>query len=90
MCVGHNNCLNVPATPPNGVNASATAPTVCPLFPAPRAANPASPGTYRARRAAETRVRPSALREVAVEIPSVRWEDVGGLEVGPGAGGGSG
>ena len=32
------------------------------------------------RRAAETRVRPSALREVAVEVPRVRWADVGGLQ----------
>lgn len=29
---------------------------------------------------AETRVRPSALREVEVEVPNVRWEDVGGME----------
>lgn len=29
--------------------------------------------------AAETRVRPSALREVSVEVPSVGWDDVGGL-----------
>ncbi|KAG2429616.1 hypothetical protein HXX76_010848 [Chlamydomonas incerta] len=28
---------------------------------------------------AETRVRPSALREVAVEVPRVRWSDIGGL-----------
>ncbi len=33
-----------------------------------------------ARRAAETRVRPSALREVAVDIPTVGWGDVGGME----------
>lgn len=31
-------------------------------------------------KAAETRVRPSAMREVAVEVPNVRWQDVGGLE----------
>jgi AAA family ATPase len=31
-------------------------------------------------RAAETRVRPSAMREVALEVPRVRWVDVGGLE----------
>lgn len=30
-------------------------------------------------RAAQTRVRPSAMREVALELPKVRWEDVGGL-----------
>lgn len=30
--------------------------------------------------AAETRVRPSAMREVALEMPSVGWGDVGGLE----------
>ena len=29
--------------------------------------------------AAQTRVRPSAMREVALELPRVRWEDVGGL-----------
>ncbi|GAB4820356.1 hypothetical protein N2152v2_007402, partial [Parachlorella kessleri] len=29
---------------------------------------------------AETRVRPSAMREVAVEVPKVRWDDVGGLD----------
>lgn len=29
--------------------------------------------------AAETRVRPSGMREVAVEVPRVRWEDIGGL-----------
>ncbi|GIL87376.1 hypothetical protein Vretimale_1697 [Volvox reticuliferus] len=28
---------------------------------------------------AETRVRPSGLREVAIEIPSVRWDDIGGM-----------
>ncbi|KXZ42822.1 hypothetical protein GPECTOR_116g354 [Gonium pectorale] len=28
---------------------------------------------------AETRVRPSALREVAVEVPDVRWSDIGGV-----------
>ena len=28
---------------------------------------------------AEARVRPSALRELAVEVPRVRWDDVGGL-----------
>ena len=31
-------------------------------------------------RAAETRIRPSALREVSIEIPNVTWRDVGGLE----------
>ncbi len=31
-------------------------------------------------RVAETRVRPSAMREVALEVPKVRWEDVGGLD----------
>ncbi|KAK9825828.1 hypothetical protein WJX81_000622 [Elliptochloris bilobata] len=30
-------------------------------------------------RAAQTRVRPSAMREVALELPAVRWDDVGGL-----------
>ena len=29
--------------------------------------------------AAEARVRPSALRELAVEVPRVAWADVGGL-----------
>ena len=29
---------------------------------------------------AETRVRPSAMREVALEVPKVRWGDVGGLD----------
>ncbi len=29
---------------------------------------------------AETRVRPSAMREVSVEVPRVKWSDVGGLE----------
>lgn len=31
-------------------------------------------------RVAETRVRPSAMREVALEVPNVRWGDVGGLD----------
>lgn len=31
-------------------------------------------------KAAETRVRPSGMREIAVEVPRVRWGDVGGLE----------
>lgn len=31
-------------------------------------------------RKAVSRVSPSALREVVVEIPSVRWEDIGGME----------
>ena len=30
--------------------------------------------------AAQTRVRPSAMREVALELPRVRWGDVGGLD----------
>ncbi len=30
--------------------------------------------------AAETRVRPSAMREVALEVPNVSWDDVGGLD----------
>lgn len=30
--------------------------------------------------AARLRVKPSALREVALEIPRTRWEDIGGLE----------
>ena len=30
-------------------------------------------------RTAQTRVRPSAMREVALELPAVRWADVGGL-----------
>lgn len=30
--------------------------------------------------AARAAVRPSALREVALELPRVRWSDVGGLE----------
>ncbi|KAL4451363.1 hypothetical protein ABPG77_009435 [Micractinium sp. CCAP 211/92] len=30
--------------------------------------------------AAETRTRPSAMRELAFEIPRVSWEDIGGLE----------
>lgn len=29
--------------------------------------------------AARSRARPSALREVAVELPDTRWSDVGGL-----------
>jgi len=29
---------------------------------------------------AMTRIEPSAMREVAVEIPNVRWEDIGGLD----------
>ena len=29
---------------------------------------------------AQTRVRPSAMREVALELPKVRWGDVGGLD----------
>ncbi|KAG1665840.1 hypothetical protein FOA52_005875 [Chlamydomonas sp. UWO 241] len=29
---------------------------------------------------AETRVRPSAMREVSVEVPNVSWDDVGGLD----------
>ena len=29
---------------------------------------------------ARVKVRPSALREVAIEIPNVRWDDVGGLD----------
>ena len=31
-------------------------------------------------KAAQTRVRPSAMREVALELPRVAWGDVGGLE----------
>ena len=31
-------------------------------------------------RAAEAQVRPSAMREVALEVTNVRWADVGGLE----------
>lgn len=31
-------------------------------------------------RSAETRVRPSAMREIALEVPNVSWGDVGGLE----------
>ncbi len=31
-------------------------------------------------KAALTRVRPSAMREVALELPRVAWGDVGGLE----------
>ncbi|KAK9807627.1 hypothetical protein WJX72_004612 [[Myrmecia] bisecta] len=31
-------------------------------------------------RVAETRVRPSAMREVALEVPNVSWADVGGLD----------
>lgn len=31
-------------------------------------------------RAAETRIRPSAMRELAFEIPKVSWDDIGGLE----------
>ena len=31
-------------------------------------------------RAAQTRVRPSAMREVALELPRVAWGDVGGLD----------
>ena len=30
--------------------------------------------------AAETRVRPSAMREVALEVPNIGWDDVGGLD----------
>ena len=30
--------------------------------------------------AAEAQVRPSAMREVALEVLNVRWADVGGLE----------
>jgi len=30
--------------------------------------------------AAQTRVRPSAMREVALELPKVCWGDVGGLD----------
>ena len=30
-------------------------------------------------RAARRVVAPSAMREVSVEVPDVRWEDVGGL-----------
>ncbi|PRW20261.1 Spermatogenesis-associated [Chlorella sorokiniana] len=30
--------------------------------------------------AAETRVRPSAMRELALEVPKVSWDDIGGLE----------
>lgn len=30
--------------------------------------------------AARTKIRPSALREVMVEVPATRWEDVGGME----------
>lgn len=29
---------------------------------------------------AQSRIRPSALREFSVEIPSVRWDDIGGLD----------
>eukprot|EP00884_Botryococcus_braunii_P022647 jgi/Botrbrau1/9066/Bobra.0376s0036.1 len=32
-------------------------------------------------RAALTRVHPSALREMAIQIPKVRWEDIGGYEI---------
>lgn len=31
-------------------------------------------------RAAENLVRPSAMREMAIEVPRVRWADIGGLE----------
>ncbi|VVB51845.1 VCP-like ATPase [uncultured archaeon] len=31
-------------------------------------------------RDAMTRVEPSAMREVAVEVPSVKWDDIGGLD----------
>ena len=30
--------------------------------------------------AARGRIRPSALREVAIEVPTVHWQDVGGLD----------
>lgn len=30
--------------------------------------------------AARTRIRPSALREVSVEMPATRWDDVGGMQ----------
>ena len=30
--------------------------------------------------AARSRIRPSALREVAVEVANVHWDDVGGLD----------
>ena len=30
--------------------------------------------------AATTQVRPSALREVALRVPAVKWTDVGGLD----------
>ncbi len=45
----------------------------------PHAFNAASQVTAADVRAAQTRVRPSALREVALELPATRWADVGGL-----------
>lgn len=36
--------------------------------------------TWEDMAAAQAQLRPSALREVAVEVPLVRWSDVGGLE----------
>lgn len=39
-----------------------------------------TPRVCHCRRRAEAVVRPSALREVAVEVPTAGWADVGGLE----------
>lgn len=36
--------------------------------------------TWEDMAAAQAQLRPSALREVAVEVPQVKWSDVGGLE----------
>ena len=36
--------------------------------------------TWEDFRAAETRVMPSAMREVALEVPNVRWTDIGGQD----------
>lgn len=36
--------------------------------------------SYKDFKAAETRVSPSAMREIALEVPNVSWDDVGGLD----------
>jgi SpoVK/Ycf46/Vps4 family AAA+-type ATPase len=36
--------------------------------------------SYKDFKVAETRVSPSAMREIALEVPNVSWDDVGGLD----------
>jgi AAA family ATPase len=44
------------------------------------AGSPAAQITWHDFQAARARVKPSALRSLAVELPRVSWEDIGGLQ----------